>query len=90
MISKGGDVAALVGPSLGDWSKELLWSYGATYLSLVVLFACTIVTLLFIRVPALTKADLSHAEPPRPILKLLQVPRLILALTTATVGFAYV
>eukprot|EP01124_Arcella_intermedia_P015003 TRINITY_DN21549_c0_g1_i1.p1 TRINITY_DN21549_c0_g1~~TRINITY_DN21549_c0_g1_i1.p1 ORF type:complete len:430 (-),score=96.53 TRINITY_DN21549_c0_g1_i1:16-1305(-) len=83
----GGDLAALVGPTLGNWTKNLLWTYGASYISLTILFSLSILTLFFIDIPALTKPDLSTAIPPRPLKELLRVPKLLLSLSTATVGF---
>ncbi|KAL6049554.1 hypothetical protein QOT17_020368 [Balamuthia mandrillaris] len=83
----GADVASLSGPPLADWTKDLLWKYGACYISLVFLFISCIVTLWFIPMPPATKLELAQMAPPRPISKLLQVPRLVLAFITATVSF---
>lgn len=87
--STGGDVAALAGPTLGLWSKTLIWNYGASYVAVAILYCGTLITLLFIKMPELTTPDLTTAVPPRSIGTLLRVPRLSLALLTGTVGFRY-
>lgn len=83
-------MAALSGPPLALWSKTLLWDYGASYIAVGLLYVGTLVMLLIINMPELVKPDLSTARPARSIGELFKIPRLSLALGTATIGFGYV
>lgn len=82
----GGDVAALIGPSLGDWTENIIWKYGGSYIIVLAMWIGSIITLIFVRVPQPPKIDLTNAPPPRTLLQLLRIPRLLLALITATIG----
>ena len=90
---EGADAAALIGPPVAEWTQDInfLWPYGGCYMVLILFFIGAITVLAFTPLPPPPPpVDLAKLEPPRPLSQLFRVPRLLLALITATIGFGYV
>lgn len=86
-VLAGGVVAALVGPNLAHWTSEWLTGieFAGSYLSLLGIYGLSLLTLLFVRIPAPTRAQTpAHG---RPLAEIARQPAFIVALAGGALGF---
>lgn len=62
------------------------WTYGVTYFSIIGMFVGTMVTLFGVNIPTASSTD-QNLPPPRPLVQLFKIPRFLLALVSATIGY---
>ena len=86
-VMAGGVVAALVGPNLAHWTSEWLAGieFAGSYLSLLGIYGLSLVTLLFVRIPAPTAAQAQAHR--RPLADIARQPAFIVALAGGALGF---
>ncbi len=86
-VVAGGVVAAVVGPNLANWTRDWLSGieFAGSYLSLLGIYGLSLVTLLFVRIPAPTVAQ-AHAHG-RPLAVVARQPAFIVALAAGALGY---
>jgi len=86
-VMAGGVVAAFVGPNLAHWTQE--WfpasEFAGSYLSLLGVFALSVLALLFVRIPH--TAPTAHHESDRPLGIIGRQGNYVVAALCAAVGF---
>jgi MFS family permease len=87
-VMAGGIVAALLGPNLARWTKDLLApiEFAGTFAVLPALQAATLLLLAFIDLPRPVKAEVSG--PVRPLGELARQPAFVAAVAAAVAGYA--
>lgn len=86
-VMAGGVIAAFVGPNLAHWSRAWLPAaeFGGSYLSLIGVYALSLVALLFMRIPR-PGAHERHAHG-RPLAAILRQPVFIVAALAGMLGY---
>jgi len=86
-VLAGGVVAAVLGPQVVIFSKDLLapYTFAASYLAQAACAAAAIVVLRFIKVP---RHAAKHAEPMRPLAEIVRQPRFIVAVACGVTAYA--
>ena len=87
LVLAGGIVAAFAGPNLAAWSRN--WVGGSeflgSYLSLLGLYAVTILALIFLKIPKERSEDIHGSS--RSLSIIIRQPRFIIAALSAMVGY---
>lgn len=88
LVMAGGVVAAIIGPELAVFSRELMAPvlFAGSYAVIVVLCLVTIIVLQFIRIPNLTAEE--RRDTGRPISEIVKQPVFIVAALSAMFGYA--
>ncbi len=88
LVMGGGVVAAVVGPELAEWSRELLnpYVYAGCFVVVMVLNALSLLQLQWLRIPPLTKEQ--RSERGRNLLEIVRQPTYLVALFGAMAAFS--
>lgn len=86
LVLAGGVFAGLLGPNLANWGKALLAShlFAGAFLFMVGTGLLAAITLMFLNIPNLTKAQLEGEQ--RPLLDIVKQPVFVVAAVSATVA----
>ena len=87
LVMSGGVVAAICGPELSKFSRDLLApiTYAGSYLIIGVLCAATVVLLAFIDIPKPERKELKYTG--RPLAEIGRQPMFVVAVVSAMVGY---
>jgi predicted MFS family arabinose efflux permease len=87
LVIAGGVIAALVGPTLSQWSRELFPAaiYAGCYGVMILLFLGIIALLPLTRIPKLSRAERQLAG--RPLPQILRQPTVMVALLAGMIGY---
>jgi MFS family permease len=85
-VLAGGIFAAIIGPQLVIFTKDLLAPhlFAATYLGSAVCAAIAAVVLMFVKIPPVTRV---HPEPPRPLAHITLTPRFVVAVICGVASY---
>jgi MFS family permease len=88
LVLGGGVVAAIFGPELAKWSRDLLdpLNFAGCFLVVMVLNAAALLLLQMLRIPPLTRAE--RMQVGRPLLEIVRQPTYVIALFGAMVAFS--
>ncbi|MGP1396134.1 MAG: MFS transporter [Inquilinaceae bacterium] len=87
LVLAGGIVAAVAGPELAKWSRDMFppYLFVGCYLALAVLAVATMITLRFVEIPQPTLAE--RSVPGRPLRTIMAQPTFIVACMAAAMGY---
>lgn len=87
LLLAGGIVAALIGPSLADVSKDFLSpvSYAGTYAAIITLYVVVVTVLFFVRIP---KPPAEALRGGRPLSVIARQPAFVVAVIAAVVAYS--
>lgn len=88
LVLTGGVVAALAGPHLGAFARDLLpGAYAGSFFGVTILSLAAVLLLAVTKLPGAATAA-SNNEPPRPFSVIARQPRFIAAVAGAAIGYA--
>lgn len=90
LVLAGGIVAAILGPQLVIWTKDLAQPllFVGTFFALILLGLAAMIIVSFVNIPLPPKGKTAKTDSGRPLLEILKQKRLILAILTGMVGYA--
>lgn len=90
-VLAGGVVAAVVGPNLANWTRDLLDNapFAGSYIALGGLYVLSFVVLSFlhIKTPDRSESDHTPLQPTRPLTHIIKQPKFITALLSGMLGY---